>query len=403
MKQRRIIFLLVLLGAMTSLSMDIYLPSMEAIRVSLGTGMGKVQLSLSVFLLSFGCGQLVYGPLSDRYGRKKPLLWGLVLYGVANLCCALAPNVEILIMGRFLQGLGACCGTVSGLAIVRDLFKGTAMTRVVAITSAAISLAPILAPMLGASLDALFGWRSSFVFLAVFAVLLLVLIAAFLPETHEARGGVFPMARDYGRFLSHRIFRVYTLVHVLAFAALFAFITGAAPLMIGKLGLSPTHFSLVFGINAMMFMAGSMITTGLSKRFDLAAIAGIGSGLMLLGGTGMLLLAGEAGVARILAPMCLVTLGVALALPASIGGALEPFGERAGGASALLGFLKFSGASAVGILLSHWATRSALPMALTITVAAIGCLSALYFGLRTRSIPASQLGCRNFKHMGLSS
>ncbi len=370
MKAKGLVPLLTLMGAMTALSIDIYLPSMPAIAHELVSPMSKVQLSLSLFLLSFSCGQLLYGPLSDRFGRRVPLLTGLLIYFIANLLCAAAPTVNLLLAGRFLQGLGACCGAVSCIAITRDLFSGREMTKILAQMATAISLAPIMAPMIGAWLDKHFGWRSSFIFLAVAGSILLLLCWRYLPETGKPGQKV---RSGYASILRHAGFREYTLLNGFSFAALFAFISTASPILMGHFGLSSQNFGMLFASNALMFMLGSHVAGRMAAKTSLPFMALLGSGLISSGGLLMAVASAWHSPFSLLLPMYLVTLGVGLAMPAGTSGALAPFGQNAGGASGLQGFIRFALAAVTGAILSALPI-SALTLACTVTLCGLACL-----------------------------
>lgn len=381
MKHFSILAILIAMGALTALSIDIYLPAMGLIAEDLGTGEGTIQWTISIFMLSFAVGQLIYGPLSDRYGRKITLVVGLLLYGVANLWCALATGPGWLVAGRFVQGLGACAGLVSSFAIARDLYSGTELTQVLAKVASVRALAPILAPILGAQLTILWGWRASFYFLFLFTFGFLVWMWIGLPETHLQRqptplNKLLPV---YAGLFKNRLFMRYSMVNSFVFAGLFVFISAGSPLLIGAWDLSPSAFAWCFGSNALMYMVGSIFAGRVATRFTTAKLALAGTLLSAFGSVLLLLLSSIHQVWAVLLPMYVMTFGVAWALPASTSGSLESLGDRAGTATALQGFLRFSISGLVGAGLSLAPIASALPLGLAMTACLLlACIFLLF-------------------------
>ncbi len=388
MKNPKSLLLLIMMAALTALSSDLYLPSFPSLAEALNTDASHVQLTMSMYFLSFALGQLIYGPLSDRYGRRKPLIVGLLLYFAADLLCAWAGSIEVLILGRFLQGLGACSGVVSCLAIVRDLYEGRAATRAMAKIASVCALAPILAPMLGGFLETHFGWRASFFFMAFFGALLLFLVIRSLPESaplHE--GGPQPLLKSYLGVAHNPVWRANTVINSFAFAGLLAYIGTSSDLMIRAMGLSAQEFGFVFGANAMVFMLGSHITGKLTSRLDTPALARMGTVIYLLGGL-LMMLTTNLPISPILAlmgSMAVVTLGVSFVLPASMAGAIMPFAHSAGAASALLGFSRFGLGSLVLVLLGRFEAVTALPLGITIGLCGAVCTLVAFRYLESQS------------------
>ncbi len=388
MQNRKLFALLALMAGMTALSVDIYLPSMPALAAYLKVSSGTLGLTVSIFFLSFAFGQLLYGPLSDLYGRRKPLLGGLALYLVANLLCTAAFSIEMLLVGRFLQGLGACAGSVIAQAVVRDRAAGSEGTRVLASVASATALAPIIAPILGGLLETHFSWRASFLFLALFGLVLWLMLYRSLPETAppaSGQRGLQALLRGYRKVFWDPAFLYFTALGAAAFGALFAFISVSSTLMVEGMGFSPDVYGVLFALNASTFMLGSMAAKRLADRFDNRNMALIG--MALIGGGGLLMWGGAAllgsSLWTLLPPMALVTAGVALVSPAAIAGAMAGFSHQAGTASALHGFFRFSAAALMSAVLGLF------PIAvvnLGVAITLCGGLG-LFLSVVTRAVP----------------
>ena len=271
--------LAVLVVALTSLgplSTDFYLPALPAIARALHTDSAGVQLTLSVYLLGFGAGQLLVGPLSDRFGRRPVMLWGMLVFLLSTLACVFAESLAVLVGARLLQALGACAGPVLGRAVVRDLYGPAESARMLSHVSTATALAPLLAPLFGGWLTAAWGWRATFVVLAVYAVLLMLAVAMLLRETnrHPDADAMRPgrMLANYRTLLADPAYRGALLIGCGAFAALFAFISGSPFVFIEHFGLSPQQMGLAFGLNVTGFMIGSTLSARHSRRLGPARL-----------------------------------------------------------------------------------------------------------------------------------
>lgn len=383
--QKNLLPMLVAVGALTALSMDIYFPAMDMIAEEFGRPDGQLQWTISAFMLSFSLGQLVYGPLSDRFGRRITLFIGLVIYAIANLGCAFASNLELLVLGRFLQGLGACAGSISCFAIARDLYNDSSLTKAIATIASMTSIAPILAPLIGAKLAVIWGWRSSFVFLIGVSVILVIWVWLGLPETRKEiqKENMTQLGRVYLSLLGHGTFMRYSLVNCFIFGGLFVFLSAGAPLLMGAWGASANTFAIYFGLNAGLYMIGSFLAGKLTEHLETQHIAQIGTGVAFFGGLIMWFLSNNHHLAAFLVPMGLVTLGVSWALPASTSGGLNPLGKRAGSASAFQGFLRFGGASIIAAILSTQTIDSAKFMSLLIA----GCTFLSFVFAMSTSLP----------------
>jgi DHA1 family bicyclomycin/chloramphenicol resistance-like MFS transporter len=372
-----------LLTSLGPLSTDLYLPSLPAITVALGSTVSQTQLTLSAFLAGFAVGQIFYGSLSDAYGRKPVLAGGLVLFCVASLGCALAPNIETLIAFRFLQAFGGSGPVVLARAMVRDLYEGPAAARQLARMGMIMGVVPAVAPIAGGVLEALVGWRANFVATLAFGLVMLAIALGRLPETIRRRTGevVSPatVIRGFAHLFRHPAYRTYVGIVTLTYSGLFAWISGSSFILQGVYGLSEIAFALSFTLVVGGFMGGSMLTQRLVRAIGAERTIGFGM-ICLAGGGGLMLLFQLVGVASpfaLLLPMACYTCGVGMTLPSSTALAMAPFPDRAGAASSSLGLCQMTGAAIVGAVVGRVLGGSALPIA--ITVATTGGLALLLF------------------------
>jgi DHA1 family bicyclomycin/chloramphenicol resistance-like MFS transporter len=368
------------LVAFQAISTDLYLPALPSIVADLDTDPARVQLTLSVFLAGFGIAQLLYGPLSDRYGRRPLLLFGTGLYVVASLACMLAGTIGSLILFRFLQAVGACCGSVLGRAVVRDVYPPVDAARILAYLAAAMTLAPATGPILGGWLTVSFGWRSTFAALAAFGLLLLVGIVLLLPETNQRKDphATRPerLAANYLRLLRDPEYLGFVLVAAFGYSGIFAFISGSSYLLIDVIGLTPTAYGLCFAAVPLGYMAGSLLAARFGQRLGLRGMVGLGAGIGSLAGCvglGLALLA-PPSIVGIVGPQLVFMLGAGFLLPAAMASAVGPHPEMAGLASGLLGFGQLAIASLVGIAIGAGYNGTAVPMMLALALVALGSL-----------------------------
>jgi DHA1 family bicyclomycin/chloramphenicol resistance-like MFS transporter len=355
-------------------STDLYLPSLPAMQQALATDIAGVQMTLTAFVWGFALAQLVYGPLSDRFGRRPVLLVGLVLFLMASLVCVAATTIEGLIAGRFLQALGACAGPVLGRAVVRDLYGPLDAGRVLAYMGTAMALIPAAAPTLGGVLEVTFGWRANFVALTLFGVMVLALTWFGLPESHYERDDTATrparIISNFATLLRHRGFLGSTLAVSAAFAGLFSFISGSPFVLIEVLGLPPDRFGFAFLVAVVGFMGGSYLSGRLVRRLGTPRLVTVGCGLCFVGGLSMALLAfsGVISLAAVLVPCGIYFAGAGLAIPVGFAAALAPFPRMAGAASSLLGFLQMGLGGLAGMAVGHFYDGSTWPMALAMAL-----------------------------------
>ncbi len=362
---------LLLLGSLIAigpLSIDMYLPAFPVMAADLGAEPGTVELTLASFFVGLALGQLFYGPFSDRFGRRPPLLVGLAVFTLASLGCALAGNVETLAAWRFLAALGGCAGMVITRAVVRDRCTAREAARAFSMLILVMGLAPILAPLLGGWVVTHLGWRAIFHLLAGFGALAFLAVWLGLPETHDTRHEpplrLGPVLADYASLLASPSFLGYTLVGGLAFAGMFAYIAGSPFVLIQLHGLPTDAFGWVFGANALGFVLLSQINARLLKTRPLTAILARGVALPALAGLGLALcaLAGWLPLPLVLAGFFLYVASLGFIGPNAAAAALATHGQMAGKASALMGSLQFALATLTGSLVGFWHDGSGLPL-----------------------------------------
>jgi MFS transporter, DHA1 family, multidrug resistance protein len=380
-----------LLTALGPLSTDMYLPSLPDISVKLAAGTAQTQLTLSVFLLGFAAGQVVYGPFSDRFGRKPVLLFGLGAFLLATALCAVSTSIEMLIGARFLQAFGASGPIVLARAVVRDLYEGPRAGRELARMGTVMGVVPALAPLLGGVLQTTFGWRASFVAALVGGAALGAVVVLLLPETLRTAGkaSLSPVGivRGFETLWRHRAYRVYVGLSALAYGGLFSFISGSSFVLQGVYGLGEIAYSLSFTFPVLGFIAGTVLARRLVLRLGFDGTIGVGVACLSVAGVTMAALVG-AGMASSLAitiPMALYCCGVGLVMPQAMAAAMQPFPDRAGAASSFLGLIQMTSAAFVGAALGQALNGQAWP--LPFAVALLG-LMALGLFAATRSIRA---------------
>jgi len=365
----KLTFMLGSLTALGPLSIDMYLPSFQAIARDLTASPAQVQLTLAVFFVALGIGQAFYGPLSDRFGRRRPLCFGLALYVLASAGCALARSIEALVAWRFAQALGGCAGMVIARAVVRDRFDEREAARFFSLLILVTGLAPILAPSIGGQILVFFSWRAIFWTLAGFALVGFITATFVLPESlppdRRTEGGVATALRVYARLLRDRAFMRYALSGALVISGMFAYIFGSPFVFMQIYGVRPERFGWIFGAIALGLISASQL-----NRVVLARVAGariLSHALVVTAAAGAMLLVmawtGVGGLAGLLGPLFVYIASLGFVLPNVIATALGPQGRNAGTASALLGTLQFGAGATVGALLGVLGDGTAVPMA----------------------------------------
>ncbi len=396
-KKPRRVQLVFILGALTAFgpfSIDMYLPALPSLSRDFGTGAAQTQLTLSACLLGLALGQVIAGPISDALGRRRPLLVGLAAYALASLLCVVAPSVYALVALRFIQGFAGAAGIVIARAIVRDLHSGVAAARFFSLLMLVNGLAPILAPIFGGLLLRYTSWRGIFIVLAIIGALLLLATATGLGETlppdRRQSGGVRATITTFRQLLADRSYMGYALSCGLAFAAMFAYISGSPFVLQDIYGISPQLFSVIFGMNALGLVIAGQVNGRLVGRVAPARLLVVGlianatGGMALLsvvtiGGMGAM---GAVGLVGILPSLFVVVASLGFVLPNATALALQDHPHIAGSASALLGVLQFSIGAAAAPLVGAFGARTALPM--SVVIATLGCSALLAFMVLVR-------------------
>lgn len=388
----RTVLILGALSAFGPLAIDFYLPGFPAMAQAFATDEKHIQATLAAYFLGLSLGQLAYGPVADRFGRRIPLLIGLVLFTVASLACAFAPTLEALIVARFVQALGGCAGMVLSRAIVSDTCDAVGSAKVFSQLMLVMGLAPILAPMFGGVLVSLHGWQSIFLVLTVFSALCTLAVLLGLPESlpaHQPRQPLSGALRQYGRLLNDRVFLGHALTGGVAIAGMFAYIAGSPFVFIKLYGVPAEHYGWLFGTNAAGFILMAQVNARLLARRGPAVLLSRAVWVYVTAGLVLLALSAlhPAALWPLLIPLFIGIASLGAIVPNASACAMNGQGARAGSASALLGCLQFSVAAGAAALVSVLDDGSAIPMALVISLCGV---MAVVFSQVTRWLMLSR-------------
>jgi DHA1 family bicyclomycin/chloramphenicol resistance-like MFS transporter len=371
-------FILGALTAMGPLAIDMYLPAFPTIARELGTDAAAVQVSLAVYFVGIACGQAFYGPLSDRFGRKRALYVGLVIFVASSVGCALAGGVRGLIAWRFLQALGGCAPLVIPRAVVRDYFDERGSARMLSVLMLVMGLAPILAPLVGGQLLVSFGWRSVFWILAAYGTVWLALAAFFLPESlpveRRRPQPIGAVVRVYARLLADRSYLGCVVTGGLIFSGLLAYIAGSPFVFIELFEVPPEQYGFYFGLNAIGIISASQVNRWLASRIAPRRIVRVVLPVAMAAGIVMVVNAwtGFGGFPGILVPLFAFIATHGFVMPNTTAIAMAPHGNVAGSASALLGTLQFVLGATAGALVGALGNGTAVPLAAVIAACGIG-------------------------------
>ena len=368
------------LSAVGPLTTDMYLPSLPDIARQLGASSAQVQLTISAYLIGFAAGQIIYGPVSDRHGRKPVLIGAIALYCAASLACALSTSIEMLIVARAFQALGGSGGIVLTRAIVRDIYSGAHAGRELSVIGSVMALAPVLAPVLGGLIQTGFGWRMTFLALVGAGCAGAAVVWALLPETLNNRAAepvsLPSMLRSYRIVGRNQAYLAYLSITSASYAGLFAWISGSAFVLQDLYGLAPFDFGVAFALGSVGYMAGSAIAARLVIRLGLDGVLGLGGCACAAGGLAMIAAVafGLMSSMSLVLPMAVYLAGLGMVLPQGIAGAMTPFPERAGAASSLFGFLQQTAAAVCGAAVGWFLGQSAWPLAFGVATMGIATL-----------------------------
>jgi DHA1 family bicyclomycin/chloramphenicol resistance-like MFS transporter len=381
------IAMLATLAAIGTLATNILLPSLPQMAASLHVTTAEVTASITVFLAVFAVGQLAVGPISDRYGRRIPVLAGFVVFIAGSIWCGLANDLPNLLTGRVIQAAGACSTSVLSRAIARDLFSGERLARAMALIMIAMAAAPGFSPLLGGALDHTLGWRSEFAFVGIFAAVAALAYAAVLGETHNSmRIPLNPLAiaKTYLGLSADRRFLIPAATVALIMGGLFAMFSAAPRVLIEGLHFTPIQLGLFFAGTVMIVFAGGMLATKLAPRFGLDRSIQGGLALAAAGSIAILMVSMfNPAFLPFLAAMSVFLLGMGIVNPLGTAQALSPFGEKAGAASALVGFWQMMGA-AIGVwLVATIAHQAMAALGLVLTGASL--LALLLYTMRKKA------------------
>ena len=379
-----------LMSAIGPFAIDMYIPALPSIAADLQTTTAAAQMTLTVFFVSFGVCQIVYGPVSDMVGRKPPLYFGLALFTLGSIGCALSPSIGWLVACRFLQGVGASAVMVIPRAIIRDLHTGHEATRLMALVMLVFSVSPILAPLTGSALIVPFGWRAVFVAVTLAAFLSLLLLAFLLPETRppqdRVKVGVREVFSGFALLLRDWHFLGLTFIGGLGMSSFFAFLASSSFIYIDHFGLTPTQYSLAFALNAIGFIGASQFAAPLGAKFGTARVV-MGAVTLFMTFALILLAVTLAGVDRLPVLIGLLFVSFAwlgLVIPSTMVLSLEDHGPIAGIASALGGTIQMMTGAIMIAVVSQVFNGTPTPMVVTIALCAVAAFSVAFVTLRKR-------------------
>ncbi|BAV04502.1 MFS transporter, DHA1 family, bicyclomycin/chloramphenicol resistance protein [Filimonas lacunae] len=387
----RYFFLILILGSLTALapfSIDMYLPGFGAIAKDLNTNVEEVGLSLSSFFIGISAGQLLYGPLLDKYGRKKPLYLGLLVYIIATIGCVLSTSIQSLIWLRFIQAIGSCAATVAAMAMVRDLFPVQDNAKVFALLMLVVGASPMIAPTAGGYITKAFGWHSVFIILAILGAVILVAVLLSLPESYQPDPSYSlkpgPIVTNFLQVLKEPQFYTYAATGALGFSGLFVYVSGSPKAFMDIYQLSGEVYGWIFAFLSIGFIGSSQVNTLLLKRFRSQQIVPVA--LVCQSAAGVLLVTTAlAGVLTL--PVLLILLFLFLCClgfvnPNTAALSLAPFAKNAGSASALMGAIQMGLGALASASLSLFTAKNVLPMVALMACSAVLALAVLLLGRR---------------------
>jgi len=407
MTKRKNFFLILLLGSLTALgpfSIDMYLPGFPAIAKDLHTTVARVSLSLSGFFIGISAGQLLYGPLLDRFGRKKPLYIGLSIYILSSIGCAYATSIDALIILRFVQAVGSCAAAVASIAMVRDLFPLNENAKVFALLMLVVGVSPMIAPTVGGYVTTAFGWHSVFIVLMLLGLVNLLASIFGLPDSYQPDPTISlkpkPIITNFLAVLKEPQFYTYALTGSVAFAGLFAYVAGSPLLFMDIYAVSEENYGWIFAFLSIGLIGSSQLNTLLLRKYSSEQL--IFAALICQAITGIVFLVGSIngwfGLPETIGLLFIFLGCLGFASPNTSALSLAPFSKNAGSASALMGAVQMGLGTIASIGVSLFDTRSSLPMVAIMASTSLIALAILYFGRKniTDKIDAGKDGAPVF-------
>jgi len=365
-----------------------YLPAFPAIAKSLHIATSRVSLSLSGFFIGYSMGQLLYGLLLDRFGRKNPLYAGMALYIVASVACYFVTSIEMLIAMRFLQAIGSCAAGVASMAMVRDIFPVKDNAKVFALLILVLSVSPLIAPTVGGYITANYGWQLIFVILATIAAIVLLAVIFFLPESYQPDPSYSlkpaPIINSFLLVLKHPQFYTYAICGAVAFSGLFAYLAASPFLFMDVYGLSSKMYGWIFAFLSVAFVGSSQVNSMLIKSYKSAQIVSVSLPAMVIVSLVFIVgsVAGWFGLYSTVAVIFIFLCCVGITYPNTTSLSIAPFSKNAGTAASLMGALQMTVGTVVSIIVSQFKSRSSIPMAGLMFIAAALALLILVLGKR---------------------
>ncbi len=390
-KSHWILFIIILLlGEIGYVATDIYLPSIPALMNYFMSTPAMVKLTITVYMFSFGVFQLVYGPISDRYGRRLTVLAGLVLTTIASLVCVVTPSMNMLIMARFFQGIGTAAGTVMARAIMCDVYSGEQLAKASSYYTIIASQLITAMPIIGGHIQATLGWRANFAILLLYTLINLLLAWKFLPETNQNKNlqaaKISSIVINYYKLLTHKMFAVNVLCSSFALSGVFAYAVSSPFLLQNILKLSPVQYGWLALVTCAAFIMGGIINTKLVDSVGTRRMLAIGGILMLLAGVLLLLpgLFGFINVILVMAPIFILIVGCNFVFSNTVVLALTPFNHLLGSSGALFGAIQLLSATLTTSLVALIVEKNQIPLAVILTALGAGVFSLYYYYLRIK-------------------
>ncbi|KQS24721.1 multidrug effflux MFS transporter [Dyadobacter sp. Leaf189] len=391
MPKKTYFFLILILGSLTALgpfSIDMYLPGFPAIAKDLHTTAAKVSLSLSGFFVGISLGQLLYGPLLDRFGRKKPLFIGLVIYVLASIGCAFTTSIDGLILFRVVQAIGSCAASVASVAMVRDLFPVSENAKVFSLLLLVVGVSPMIAPTLGGYVTAVFGWHAVFLILTGMGVAILIATAIWLPDSYQPDKTLSlkpkPILRNFLAVIREPQFYTYSITGAVAFSGLFAYVSGSPIVFMEVFHTDEKVYGWIFAFLSIGFIGSSQLNTFFLRRFSSEQVVNAALICQVIIGITFLVAAlnGLLTLASTLVFLFFFLCCVGYTFPNAAALSLAPFTKNAGSASALMGAFQMGMGTLISIAISMFEVPSIIPMVAAMACSASAALIILLIGRR---------------------